>query len=144
MPAYRARQFANDPSIHASSTIQSLDHEFGARSSAASEPAPEQAIVLADTAGTIRYWSHGAAQRFGFHESEAVGRTLDLLVPPEHREAHWRGFRRAIDAGHASVDGQNVPFPALHANGEITERIGRVTMIRSPAGAMAAVIVVFA
>ena len=103
----------------------------------------DQAIVLADAAGVIRYWSGGAESLFGFSAAEAVGQTLDLIVPPEYREAHWGGFRRAFQSGAAAVEGQTTPFPARHAGGEILPRPGRLTLVRRPHGDVVAALVVF-
>jgi PAS domain S-box-containing protein len=45
----------------------------------------DEPVVLADRNGVIRFWSRGAEQAFGHAVAEAVGQTLDLIVPPEHR-----------------------------------------------------------
>jgi PAS domain S-box-containing protein len=103
----------------------------------------DQAIVLADASGVIRYWSPGAEALFGFSGQEAVGRTLDLIVPSEYREAHWAGFQRAVQTGAAAVEGQTTPFPARHAGGEILPRPGRLTLVRRPRGDVVAALVVF-
>ena len=102
-----------------------------------------EAMVLADMNGVIRLWSGGAEKMFGYAASEAVGKTLDLIVPPEYREAHWTGFRRAVASGQASVEGTVVPFPAQHASGDVIPRRGRVTLIRGPQTHVVAAIVVF-
>lgn len=44
------------------------------------------AIVIADTAGTIRIWSEGAERLFGHRVGAAIGHSLDLIVPPAFRE----------------------------------------------------------
>ena len=100
-------------------------------------------MVLVDLNGVIRLWSDGAERMFGYAAPEAVGQTLDLIVPPEYREAHWNGFRRAIASGYASVEGQATPFPARHATGEVIPRPGRLTLIRRPQGQVVAAVVVF-
>ena len=102
-----------------------------------------EAMVLVDLNGVIRLWSDGAEGMFGYAAAEAVGQTLDLIVPPEYREAHWNGFRRAIAAGYASVEGQAVPFPARHSTGDVIERHGRLTLIRRPKGEVVAAVAVF-
>jgi len=102
-----------------------------------------EAIVLADIDGVIRLWSGGAERMFGYPASEAVGRTLDLIIPAEYREAHWIGFRRALASGEASVEGRVVSFPARHATGTITERNGRLTLLRRPRADVVAAIMVF-
>ncbi|MQA03971.1 MAG: PAS domain S-box protein [Streptosporangiales bacterium] len=52
----------------------------------------EHAIIEADTQGVIVRWSAGAEVLFGHRAEDAVGRTLDLVVPQRLREAHWTGF----------------------------------------------------
>lgn len=101
------------------------------------------AIVLVDPNGVIRLWSGGAETMFGYAAADAIGQTLDLIVPPEYRDAHWNGFRRAIASGHASAEGTVGPFPALHATGDIIPRNGRLTLIRAPQTGVVAAVVVF-
>ena len=102
-----------------------------------------EAVVLDHPNGVIRFWSGGAETLFGYSTSEAIGQTLDLIVPPEYREAHWRGFRRALASGTASAEGQMVPFPAQHANRAIMTRSGRLTLVRRPRGEVIAALVGF-
>ena len=103
----------------------------------------DEPVVLADQSGVIRFWSGGAEKAFGYAFAEAVGQTLDLIVPPEHREAHWNGFRRAMQCGAAAVEGQAVPFPVRHADGSNIARQGRLTLLRRSRGDVIAAIVVF-
>ena len=103
----------------------------------------DEPVVLTDRNGVIRFWSRGAEKAFGYAFAEAIGQTLDLIVPPEHREAHWNGFRRAMDCGAAALEGQAVPFPVQHADGGNIARQGRLTLLRRPRGDVIAAIVVF-
>jgi PAS domain S-box-containing protein len=57
------------------------------------------AIIFADRDGVIRLWNGGAQAVFGYQPEEALGQTLDLIVPERLRERHWEGFRRVIDTG---------------------------------------------
>ena len=101
------------------------------------------AIVIADAGGTIRYWSAGAEKAFGHAAWDALGRTLDIIVPEEYRPAHWRGFRKAIAAGAAAAEGQATPFPVLRADGEIAVTRGLLTFLRDPSGRVIAAAVTF-
>ncbi len=103
-----------------------------------------EAVVLVDSTGVIRLWSRGAESMFGYAEAEAIGRTLDLIVPPAYRDAHWAGFKRAMASGSASAEGQVSPFPAQTASGAIVETPGRLTLVRGPRGKVVAATVVFA
>jgi PAS domain S-box-containing protein len=100
-------------------------------------------VVIADTAGVVRFWSAGAEKMFGHTSERAVGQTLDLIVPSEYRQAHWYGFRKAIVSGTAAVEGTAVPFPALRADGEISATPGRLTLLRAPDGSVIGAVVVF-
>jgi PAS domain S-box-containing protein len=57
------------------------------------------ALVLADTAGAIRFWNAAAARLFGHTREEAVGQSLNLLIPERFRPAHDAGFARAVETG---------------------------------------------
>lgn len=60
------------------------------------------AVIHADRTGTIRQWNAGATEVFGFTAEEALGQSLDLIIPERLREAHWRGFDAAIERGATS------------------------------------------
>jgi PAS domain S-box-containing protein len=63
------------------------------------EQAPD-GIIFADREGVIQIWNSAAAELFGYLPEEAVGRTLDIIVPEHLRHAHWEGFGKAVAFGH--------------------------------------------
>jgi PAS domain S-box-containing protein len=65
---------------------------------AALAPGPH-AVISADRDGVIREWNAIAELIFGHAASDAVGQTLDLIVPAEEREEHWRNYRRVMASG---------------------------------------------
>jgi PAS domain S-box-containing protein len=62
------------------------------------------AVLFVDCTGVIRLWNRGAETLFGYSAAEAVGRTLDLIVPEPLRAAHWAGFFRAVQQGRFTKD----------------------------------------
>jgi PAS domain S-box-containing protein len=76
------------------------------------------AIVYADAAGVIRFWNDAATRIFGYDAGEALGASLDLIVPQRLRPRHWRGFDEVM-RGRQSRYGQGdlLAVPALHKNG---------------------------
>jgi PAS domain S-box-containing protein len=80
------------------------------------EQAPE-AVIFADREGVIRLWNARAEEMFGYAAGEAVGRSLDLIIPPHLREAHWRGYRQAIAAGRTRSVGKAMLTRATHKDG---------------------------
>ncbi|MBI4298695.1 MAG: PAS domain S-box protein [Chloroflexi bacterium] len=57
------------------------------------------AIIVADKNGVIRLWNSGAEAIFGYDASEAIGQTLDLIIPERFRQRHWEGYRKVMATG---------------------------------------------
>jgi PAS domain S-box-containing protein len=57
------------------------------------------AMIFADREGVIRLWNRAAEALFGYSAAEALGSSLDVIIPERLRGAHWAGYRRAIAAG---------------------------------------------
>ena len=76
------------------------------------------AIVYADAEGVIRRWNRGANRIFGFSEFEALGQSLDLIIPERLRQRHWQGYRATMRSGQSRYgDGQILSVPALRKDG---------------------------
>ncbi len=76
------------------------------------------ALVYADADGRIRVWNRGAVRIFGFTEAEAVGQSLDIIIPANLRERHWRGYRETMRTGQTRYgDGQILSVPAVRKDG---------------------------
>ena len=93
----------------------SLDPENFARVLVAGMP---DAIVYADEAGVIRMWNAGAVRIFGFTEKEALGQSLDIIIPGSIRERHWQGYHATMRTGQTRYgDGQILAVPAMRNDG---------------------------
>ena len=75
------------------------------------------AMIYSDREGIIRIWNDRAMQVFGHTSAEALNRNLDLIIPKELREAHWRGFSRAMANGYTASVTKHLVTPALHKSG---------------------------
>jgi PAS domain S-box-containing protein len=76
------------------------------------------AIIYADSEGVIRFWNGGAARVFGFAENEAMGQSLDLIIPESLRERHWHGFDQTMRTGESRYGaGDILAVPALRKDG---------------------------
>ena len=49
------------------------------------------AILVADRDNVIRFWNPGAVRIFGFTKDEALGRSLDIIIPETLRARHQEG-----------------------------------------------------
>ena len=76
------------------------------------------AIIYADAQGTITFWNKGAERLFGFSESEATGKSLDIIIPENLRKRHWDGFAETIRTGKTRYGaGDVLAVPALRKDG---------------------------
>lgn len=73
-----------------------------------------EAVIRFDLAGsTIALWNPAAETMFGFSAAEAIGQSLDIIIPERLREAHWRSFHAAIASGRTRLNGRRPsPCPA--------------------------------
>ena len=97
------------------------------------EDAPD-AIIFADREGVIRLWNAGARAVFGYRSEEAVGKTLDLIVPERLRERHWKGFRRVMATGVTRYGRELLAVPAVGKDGGRISVEFSIVMLRDAAG----------
>lgn len=76
------------------------------------------AIIFADRDGIIRLWNRAAEGIFGYTEAEAVGQSLDLIVPERQRELHWKGYGKAMLDGVTKYGSETLSVPAVTKDGE--------------------------
>jgi len=75
------------------------------------------AIIVADSAGAITLWNPAAERIFGFSESEALGRSLDLITPERHQKRHWDGYNQTMKTGVTRYSHDTLRVPAVHQDG---------------------------
>jgi PAS domain S-box-containing protein len=75
------------------------------------------AIIYANRLGSIIRWNPTAAALFGFSAEDALGQSLDLIIPEHLRASHWRGFEAAITKGTIKLKGRPTLTRALHKSG---------------------------
>ena len=76
------------------------------------------AILICDRTGTVRYWNAAAERVFGFSVAEALGVSLNLIIPEPLRARHWVGWEAAMQTGVTRYgEGQLLAVPALHKDG---------------------------
>jgi PAS domain S-box-containing protein len=100
---------------HQEETIMSFDPE---RFSSTLVKSMSDAVIYADAEGKIRLWNAGAARMFGFAEAEALGQSLDLIIPETLRRRHWDGFSQTMRTGESQYEaGALLAVPALRKDG---------------------------
>ncbi len=76
------------------------------------------AIVVADGEGIIRFWNPGAERIFGHASGEALGQSLDIIIPERLRARHWRGYRQVLATGESRYGhGDVLAVPGIRKDG---------------------------
>src|SRR5690348_14151738 len=95
------------------------------------------AIVATDRDGVIRLWNKGAERIFGHSAAQAVGQSLDLIIPENLRARHWEGYHHAMRTGQSRYgEGDLLAVPGLRKDGSRVSLEFTVAMIRNEAGEM--------
>jgi len=75
------------------------------------------AVVFGDREGIIRLWNSGAEAMFGYTAAEAVGQSMDLIIPEKHRAKHWDGYHKVMQTGMTKYGREVLAVPALTKSG---------------------------
>jgi len=96
------------------------------------------AILYADHAGIIQFWNPAAERIFGFSAAEAVGASLDIIVPERQRDRHWTGWNEVVASGKSRYgEGDLLSVPALRKDGSRISVEFTITIVRDAAGSLA-------
>ena len=98
------------------------------------------AIIYADAAGVIQLWNGGATTMFGYTATEAVGQTLDLIIPERLRGRHWDGYRRVMETGESHYGpGELLAVPGERKDGSRISLEFSIAMLRDGSGQIAGI-----
>jgi PAS domain S-box-containing protein len=105
--------------------------------------ARSDAIIAADSDGVIRFWNPGAERIFGHAGGEAIGRSLDLIIPERLRQRHWDGFRQTMETGHSRYgEGDLLSVPAIRQDGATISVEFTIVPLKDDAGRMRGMIAI--
>jgi PAS domain S-box-containing protein len=98
------------------------------------------AIIYADREGKIRFWNASATRIFGYEPAEALGQSLDLIVPEGLRARHWEGYDRVMAGGGSRYgEGDLLAVPAMRKDGTRISIEFTVLPMHDDAGGMAGI-----
>jgi PAS domain S-box-containing protein len=96
----------------------------------------QDAIIFADPDGLIGLWNSGAESIFGYSEEEALGQSLDLIIPEKLRARHWDGYRKVMATGSTRYGQELLAVPATRKDGARISIEFSIVLLRSAAGAV--------
>lgn len=92
------------------------------------------AILVADRQGQIRYWNIGAEHMFGYSAVEAVGQSLDLIIPENLRTRHWEGYFRVMATGQTKYTTDLLASPGVRKDGSRLSLEFSIVLLRAADG----------
>jgi PAS domain S-box-containing protein len=99
--------------------------------------ATPDAVVYADAKGMICFWNAGAERMFGFSVAEALGQSLDIIIPQSLRQRHWDGYNKTMATGETRYGaGDLLSVPGVRKDGSRISIEFTVTPFRDTAGKM--------
>ena len=93
-------------------------------------------IIFADEAGIIRLWNSGAEAMFGYTAAEAIGQTMEMIIPEKHRAHHNEGYARVMQTGITKYGREALAVPALRKDGTRISIEFTIVLVRSAEGGM--------
>jgi PAS domain S-box-containing protein len=99
-------------------------------------------VVVCDAAGAITVWNPAAERIFGFSESEALGQSLDLIIPDRQRQRHWDGYHKTMATGETRYGNDVLRVPALHKEGKPLSIAFTVAMLYTPDHKVSAIVAI--
>jgi PAS domain S-box-containing protein len=97
-------------------------------------------VVVSDAAGSIVFWNAAAERIFGFTEEEALGKSLDLIIPERQRQRHWDGYHKTMQTGETRYGNDLLKVPALHKEGRPLSIAFTVAMLYTPDRKVSAIV----
>jgi PAS domain S-box-containing protein len=97
-------------------------------------------VVVSDAAGSIVFWNAAAERIFGFTEEEALGKSLDLIIPERQRQRHWDGYHKTMQTGETRYGNDLLKVPAVHKEGRPLSIAFTVAMLYTPDRKVSAIV----
>lgn len=92
------------------------------------------AILFTDREGIVRLWNAGAQRIFGWSAAEAVGQSMDMIIPERLRPRHWANWDKVMETGVTRYATETLAVPALRKDGSPLSIEFTIQLVRDDAG----------
>lgn len=100
------------------------------------------AIVISDANGAITFWNPAAERMFGFTQAEAMGQSLDLIIPERLRGRHWEGYDKTMATGITRYGHDLLKVPAVDKDGKAMSIAFTVALLHGADGKISGIVAV--
>jgi PAS domain S-box-containing protein len=97
------------------------------------------AVVVSDAEGKVIVWNPAAERMFGFTEAEALGQSMDMIIPERLRKRHWEGFDKSMETGTTKYGHDVLRVPAVDKAGRALSIAFTVAMLFGADGKVSAI-----
>ena len=97
------------------------------------------AVMVCNAQGAITLWNPAAQRLFGFSEAEALGQSLDLIIPKRQQQRHWDGYHKTMQTGITKYGNDLLKVPALHKDGHTLSIAFTVSLVHAGDGSVAGI-----
>ena len=97
------------------------------------------AVVVSDATGAITLWNKAAERLFGYGEAEALGQSLNLMIPERLRGRHWHGYAKTMETGITRYGTDVLQVPAIDKAGRNFSIAFTVALLHGPDGKVSAI-----
>ena len=97
------------------------------------------AVMVCDAKGAITLWNPAAERMFGFSEAEAMGQSLDMIVPQRQQQRHWDGYHKTMQTGITKYGNDLLKVPALHKDGHTLSIAFTVSLLHAADGSVSGI-----
>ncbi|WP_298928569.1 PAS domain-containing protein [uncultured Ramlibacter sp.] len=100
------------------------------------------AVMAADASGAINLWNPACERMFGYTEAEALGKSLDIIIPQRQQQRHWDGYAHTMASGKTKYGTTVLRVPAVHKDGHTLSIAFSVALLFTPEGKVASIVAV--
>ena len=98
------------------------------------------ALVVSNAQGSITLWNPAAERMFGHTEDEALGQSLDIIIPQRQQQRHWDGYHKTMATGITRYGTDVLRVPAVHKDGHTLSIAFTVALLHGPDGQVSAIV----
>jgi len=97
------------------------------------------AVMVCDAQGAITLWNPACERMFGHTEAEALGQSMDLIIPERLKKRHWEGYDKTMATGITKYGHDVLRVPAVDKAGNSLSIAFTVAMLYAPDGKVSAI-----
>lgn len=94
------------------------------------------AVMVCDAQGLIMLWNPAAERMFGFTEADALGQSMDMIIPQRQQKRHWDGYHKTMQTGITKYGHDLLKVPALHKDGHTLSIAFTVSLLLAADGSV--------